>query len=57
MTVNTANALFMISLAVFCAITAAGLAVVTDRWWNLRQEARRAAEEQAAGLEKEFPNG
>ena len=57
MTVNMANVLFMISLAVFSAVAAAVLAVVTDRWWNLRQEARRAAESEAAGLEKEFPNG
>lgn len=56
MTVNMANAMFMISLAIFSAVAAAGLAVVLDRWWYARQEARRAAESEAAGLEKEFPN-
>jgi hypothetical protein len=57
MTVNMANALFMISLAVFASLSAAGLAVVLDRWWSDRQETRRAAESEADDLEKEFPNG
>jgi hypothetical protein len=57
MTVNMANALFMISLAIFASLSAAGLAVVLDRWWSNRQETSRAAESEAADLEKEFPNG
>lgn len=44
MTVNTANALFMVSLAIFSAVAAAALAVVFEQWWNRRQTRQDADE-------------
>lgn len=48
MTVNTANALFMVSLAIFSAVAAAALAVVFEQWWNRRQVRQARALEDVA---------